>query len=107
MVEYFLGLTFVLSMLVLWFFSPLKTTLSELFLGRTLMPQEFDDVLYMKNKWLGELLSCWICCSFWGSLIIGTIITIVLGKPWTYPIITFFSYPGLCYLFYSFVKQPR
>lgn len=107
MVEYFLGLTFVLSVLILWFFSPLKTTLSEIFLGKTLMPQEFDDMLYIKNKWLGELLSCWVCCSFWSSLVTGIIFTIISDKPWFYPLVTFFSYPGICYLYYSLVKQSR
>jgi hypothetical protein len=105
MIPYILGLLTVFSLLVLWFFSPLKTTLSEIFLGKMLMPHEFDDWLFIKNKWLGELLSCWICCSFWCSLFVGFVITITTGQIWYFPLITFFTYPGLCYIFKSIIKQ--
>jgi hypothetical protein len=105
MIVYFLGLLTVQSLLVLWFFSPLKTTLSEIFLGKMLMPHEFDDWLFIKNKWAGELLSCWVCCSFWCSLAVGLFLTIIADQVWYFPLITFFTYPSLCFLFKSFIKQ--
>jgi hypothetical protein len=105
---YILGLLIVNSLLVLWFFSPLKTTLSEVFLKQTLMPYEFDDRLYLRNKILGKLSSCWICCSFWLSLVIGIIITIIFYNSIVvngFALITFFSYPSVCYLFYKTVSS--
>jgi len=102
---YILGLLGVNSILLLWFMSPLKTTLSELLLGKTLMPYEFDDWLFIKNKFLGKLLSCWICCSFWLSLLVGLFSVILFGGVWYYPLITFFTYPSVCYIFKRLVSE--
>jgi hypothetical protein len=102
---YLLGLLAVNSILLLWFMSPLKTTLSELFLHKILMPHEFDDWLFVKNKFLGELLSCWICCSFWLSLLVGIVCVVLFGSAWYYPIITFFTYPCLCYLYKRLISE--
>lgn len=96
---YLLGLLTVNSLLLLWFYSPLKTTISEIFLKKTLMPHEFDDWLFIKNKILGKLLSCWICCSFWLSLFVGFIAQVIFILPCYYFLITFFTYPCLCYIF--------
>jgi hypothetical protein len=104
---YFVGLLTVLSLLVLWFYSPLKTTISEMFLGKTLMPHEFDDWLYFKNKWAGKLATCWICCSFWLSLVVGTIITILFSSVIIFngfALITFFTYPAIAFLYYKIVN---
>lgn len=105
---FLLGLLTVNSLLVLWFFSPLKTTISEIFLKQTLMPYEFDDRLYFKNKFLGKLSSCWICCSFWLSLLVGTVFSIIFSSYLIingFALIAFFSYPSVCYLFYRIVKE--
>jgi hypothetical protein len=106
MIEIFLiGLLNVLSLLLLWFISPLKITLSKIIFKRELMHDSFDDLLYSKNKFLGELLTCWICCSFWLSLLVGIVYMFVLNlTPW-WPIITFLSYPILCYVFNVFFKR--
>lgn len=102
---YFLGLFIVNSLLLLWFFSPLKITLSELFLGKSLMPMEFDDFVYSKSKFIGKLTTCWICCSFWLSLLIGILTLFIFDLTLFWPLITFLSYPSLCYIFYTFIKK--
>lgn len=103
--DYILGLLIVLSLLVLWFFSPLKTSLSKIFFNKFLMPHEFDDYVSLKNQNLGTLISCWVCCSFWLSLLIGILFTFISNLPWYYPLITYFSYPGICYFYYTIVKR--
>lgn len=104
-ISYILGLLVVNSLLLLWFFSPLKTTISEIFLKKTLMPFEFDDWLYLRNKFFGELLSCWVCCSFWLSLMVGGFFVIFFGYFWYYPILTFLTYPSLCYLYKKAISE--
>ena len=103
--EYILGLLFVLSLLILWFFSPLKTSLGKILFKKVLMPHEFDDYISLKSQNLGILISCWVCCSFWLSLLIGIIFMFVSNLPWYYPLVTYLSYPGICYLYYAFVKR--
>lgn len=104
-VIYTLGVFIVNSLLLLWFFSPFKTTISEIFLKKSLMPLEFDDFVYNKNKVIGKLISCWICCSFWLSLIVGIAFSYIFSLPLLFCLITFFSYPSLCYIFYSFIRK--
>lgn len=102
---FILGLSIVNSLLLLWFFSPIKITLSELFLGKSLMPLEFDDYVYSKSKFFGKLNTCWICCSFWLSLTVGVIFCYVSSLTLLWPLITFLSYPAFCYIFYTFIKR--
>jgi hypothetical protein len=105
MIEHFIiGLLGVNSILLLWFFSPLKITLSKFFFKADLMPDEFDDKVFIINPLLGKLISCWICLSFWLSLIIGVFLMVILNLPVYWPLITFFCYPCLCYIFYKFIK---
>lgn len=105
MIEYILGLLVVNSLLLLWFFSPLKITLGEIFFKKTLMPDQFDDLLFIKNKILGKLLSCHICLSFWLSLFVGAVFAVLFVLPWFWPLMTFFTYPGICYLYLKIIKQ--
>ena len=102
---FFIGLLIVNSLLLLWFFSPIKTTLSEIFLGKSLLPMEFDDYIYSKNKILAKLNTCWICCSFWFSFIIGSVIMIVFNLSILWPMVCFFCYPSLSYIFYKIFKS--
>lgn len=96
---YFLGLFSVCSFLLLWFISPLKITLAKLFFNTDISDiKNFDDLLYLKSKFLSKLLSCWICCSFWASLAVGMLFGCISGSL-LYPIITFCTYPCLAYLF--------
>lgn len=97
---YILGLLAVNSLLLLWFFSPFKVTLGKIIFKKTLMPHEFDDRVYLINNFIGELISCFICCSFWSSLAIGILARLIYTElPWFYPLLTFFTYPSICYIF--------
>lgn len=102
---YIIGFLNVLSALLLWFFSPLKITIGKIIFKKELSFMEFDDFLFIKNKFIGELLSCWICCSFWLSLLVGILYTLTLSLPFFWPLLTFSTYPALCYIYYVFVKK--
>lgn len=99
------GFFIVLSLLVLWFFSPLKLTLGKFFFNKEILSQiEFDDMLFLKNKILSKVLSCWICLSFWLSLLVGIVLVFCFSLPYYFPILTFLTYPGICYFFYTKIK---
>lgn len=97
---YILGLLIVNSFLILWFYSPLTTTLSHfLFNKKDIYTfDQFIDFLSFKNPFLGKLLSCWICMSFWTSLSTGIIVAIILQYPYWYPILTYLTYPSILFL---------
>lgn len=98
------GILAVLSCLVLWFKSPLKLTLGKIIFKQNFNNlEEFDDWLFMKNKFLGKLLSCWICCSFWLSLLVGVFLVLFFNATVYSPLITFFCYPSIAYLYYKFI----
>jgi len=99
----FLGVN---SFLLLWFYSPLKTTLSELlFKTKITKNEQFEDLIYLKFKSekLSILSSCFICMSFWVSLLSGIILTIFCNQPYFTPVLTFFTFPCLCYIFKKIV----
>lgn len=105
MTEYIVGCLAVCSTLLLWFASPLKITLAKLFFRKDiLLPGEFDDILFLKNKIIGKLTACWICLSFWLSLFVGIILTLLFSCTWYMPLITFFTYPCLAYIFKTIAK---
>lgn len=98
------GLFFLCSILLLWFVSPLKLTLAKiLFKKDILVPSDFDDILYLKAPLVGKLSGCWICTSFWTSLVLG-IIFVLMGQPLHTPLVTFLGYPGLAYIFKTIIK---
>jgi hypothetical protein len=103
---FFLGIPVVCSLLLLWFISPLKLTLGKIFFKQNFLSlEQFDDFLFIKAPILGKLLSCWICCSFWLSLAVGLFSVVLLDQPLWYPILTFLTYPSLCYLFKATIKH--
>lgn len=102
---YILGCLIVNSLLLLWFFSPLKTTISEIFLKKPLLPLEFDDYIFFKSKVLGKLLTCWICLSFWLSLVVGLIMSLIFNLNISWPFICFLTYPCLSYIFYKYISK--
>ncbi|NDB81406.1 MAG: hypothetical protein EB127_01465 [Alphaproteobacteria bacterium] len=105
LIQFGIGLLATLSALLLWFESPLKITLGKIIFNQTLkFNEEFDDILFMKVPLLSELSGCWICCSFWFSLAIGTLLTLCLGlEPWV-PVLTFCCYPSIAYLYKKLIK---
>jgi len=88
------------SLLILWFYSPLTTTISHIFFKKNDIYtfDQFIDFLSFKSTFLGKLLSCWICMSFWISLSIGIIGLLLLNYPIWYPLLTFFTYPSILFL---------
>ena len=104
-IDFFTGALAVCSVLLLWFGSPLKISLGKLFFKENFLTHaEFDDYLFIKNRLLGKLLSCWICLSFWLSLAIGVFFVLVCGAHLYTPILTFFIYPSICYVFKIITK---
>lgn len=102
---YFIGLLIVNSLLLLWFFSPIKNTIGKIIFKKDLMPTEFDDLLFTKNKFLCKLSSCWICCSYWLSLAVGAFFMLCFSLPFYWPFLTYFTYPAFCYLFYTSIRR--
>jgi hypothetical protein len=100
---YFLGLFASCSLLTLWFFSPIKTSISKIFLKKELLPLEFDEYWFNKNEVIGTLVSCSVCLSWWISLLVGMFFVLVFSLPWFWPFLTFFTYPWLCLLLYKVI----
>ena len=97
---YTAGLLTTLSTLLLWFYSPLKVTLGQLFINKNLYSaDQVETAVMIKSPWLGKLISCYICCSFWISLFVGIILTLAQGLPGYFPLLTFFTYPCIAYLY--------
>jgi len=104
-VEFFTGSLIVSSLLLLWFGSPLKITLGKLLFKKIFITNnEFDDFLFMRSPFLGKLTSCWICLSFWLSLLVGISFVCLINAPIATPLLTFLVYPSLCYIFKSITK---
>jgi hypothetical protein len=97
-------ITFSIS--ILWFFSPLKITLGKiLFKQHYTDPLEFEDKLVTINPTLGQIAGCWTCFTFWTSLLIGVVLTFLFSYPIFYPVIAFFTSPGICYIGYSLIRR--
>ena len=99
--EYYItGLLIGATAMLIWFYSPLKTTLGQIFFSKDIYSNDqFETALLLKNSFLGKLLGCYICCSFWTSLAIGLILWYIFALPWFFPLLTWFTYPGLLYLY--------
>ena len=106
-IPYLIGLAATLTILVIWFYSPLKITLGQLFIDKNLYSlDQVETAVLIKNKWIGKLISCYICFSFWTSLFVGLILYKALDLPWYFPILTWFTYPSIAYLYKSLVEKP-
>lgn len=97
---YVFGLLFVNSLLILWFYSPLPSSISKIFFKKNNVYtlDDFLDFVAVKNQTLSTLLSCWVCMSFWLSLMCGLILYLVLNVEFLFPLITFFTYPAILFL---------
>lgn len=106
MVNLLLAFLSVNSLLLLWFYSPLKLTLAELlFKIKITSHEQFEDLLLLKFKSekITILSSCYICLSFWLSLFSGVILYYFANMPIYTPIITFLSFPSLSYAFKKYI----
>lgn len=97
---YILGLLAVNSLLILWFYSPLPNSIGKFFLknDKIYTLDDLIDLIAIKSSFWATLLSCWICLSFWLSLLMGAITTITLSLPFYFPLLTYFTYPAVLYL---------
>jgi hypothetical protein len=103
-IDYIISVLVVNSLLLLWFFSPFKTSLGKIIFKKDLTVDQFDDIIFIKNKVFGQLTSCWICCSFWLSLIVGIVWVAFFSFPCYWPFLLFFTIPCLSYIFYTYIK---
>jgi len=105
-IYYIQGLLVTLTTLLIWFYSPLKVTLGQLFIHKDLYTDDqVETAIMIKNKWLGKLLSCYICFSFWTSLIVGILFKFLFTLPLIFVFIAWFTYPSLCYLYKSIIDR--
>lgn len=105
-IYYIQGLLITWTILLVWFYSPLKVTLGQLFIDKNLYSNDqVETAILIKNKWLGKLLSCYICFSFWTSLAVGLLHYKLVNVPWYFPFVTWFTYPSLCYLYKAIIDK--
>jgi hypothetical protein len=105
-VHYIEGLLITWTILLIWFYSPIKITLGQLFIDKNLYStDQVETAVMIKNKWLGKLISCYICCSFWTSLAVGIILKLILDLPGYFPLLTWFTYPSLSYLYKKIIDK--
>lgn len=97
---YLSGLLVVNSLLILWFYSPIANSIGKIFLKRNniYVLDDLLDIIAIKSQFLSTLLSCWICLSFWLSLIVGFVFMFYFELPWWYPLLTYFTYPSILFL---------
>lgn len=105
---YTTGLLVTLTYLLIWFYSPLKTTIGQIFINKNISNNEdFETALLFKSPLLGKLLGCYICSSFWLSLVVGIIFWGLFDLPNYFPILTWFTYPCIAYLYKTIVDKNK
>jgi len=102
---YATGLLITLTILLIWFYSPFKSTIGGFLSPQIYLNEQFDTYLLVRNKWIGKLASCYICFSFWTSLIVGFITSIVFNYSILYSLLTAFTYPAIAYLYKALVDK--
>jgi len=103
---YATGLLITLSALLLWFYSPLQVTLAQIFIHKNLYSHDqVNTALMLKSQFLAKLLGCYICCSFWTALLVGMGFALFTDVPKYFPLLTWATYPSLCYLYKSIVDR--
>ena len=104
---YFLfGYLVVQTICLIWFYSPLRTSIGQLFISSEIYTnEEVETWLLLKSPLFGKLLSCYICFSFWTSLFAGVAAWLIFGFGVHAPIITSLSYPSICYLYKATVDK--
>jgi len=97
---YILGYLIVQTLCVMWFYSPLRISLGQLFFDKNLISyDEFETHMLIRSPLIGKLLSCYFCFSFWTSVGIGIAGILLLCLPLWTPFLTCLSYPSICFLY--------
>jgi hypothetical protein len=105
-VYYVEGLLITLSALLLWFYSPLQVSLAQIFIHKNLYSlDQVNTAIMIKSKFLAKLLGCFICCSFWTSLVVGCFFMLITDVPKYFPLLTWFTYPSICYLYKTIIDR--
>lgn len=105
-IAYAQGLLITLTTLLIWFYSPIKTTLGQWFFDKNMYSTEqFETALLLKSKKLAILSSCFICFSFWTSLTVGIILAFANSLSPYFPLTTAFTYPSIAYLYKTFIDR--
>ncbi len=103
---YALGFLNTCTALLIWFYSPLKVTIGQLLFDKDMyLNDQFDTLMLFKNKCLGKLVSCYICCSFWTSIAVGIAYCMVFNLSYLYRVLTASTYPALAYIFKGIVNK--
>lgn len=106
MLFYLSGILITWTVLLIWFYSPAKITLGNILFKEPIFSQnEFDTIMLFKNQFIGKLLSCYICFSFWTSLATGLALYFIFKLPWFFPVATTLTYPALCILYKIFLDK--
>lgn len=103
---YLLGLFITWNILVIWFYSPLRITIGQFLFDSNLYTfDQFETYVMSKNIWIGKLLSCFICFSFWTSLFIGAVFFYIFSTPCAFPLLTCLTYPGICFFLKNIIEK--
>jgi hypothetical protein len=104
--HYIQGLLTTWTALLIWFYSPLRVTLGQLFIDKNLYSSDqVETAILIKSKWLGKLLSCYICFSWWTSLFVCLIIKYYYNLSLEFVFLGWFTYPSLCYLYKAIIDK--
>ena len=106
MIHYLIALAATQSLLVLWFYGPLRSSLGRMFIDKNIITNDdFNIALQVISPFLAKLFSCYICCSFWFSLAVGLGLCIGLNlTPW-FPVLTFSTFPSFTFLYKLLVDK--
>lgn len=105
-VQYLIGLGILTTSLLIWFYSPLRTTIGQLFFDKNIFSNDqFETALLIKSPFLGKLFGCYICLSFWLSLLIGIGLTIFFKIHISFIPLAWFTYPGLAYVYKAIIDK--
>ncbi len=99
-IYYIVGLLIVQTICMIWFYSPIRITLGQIFFNsRITSTEEFETYMLLKSMLFGKLLSCYICFSFWTSLFTGITFFILFFLPVWWVLLCPLTYPSLCFIY--------
>lgn len=106
-IEYILGYLITQTILLIWFYSPFRISLGKLIFDKGMYTtDQFETYVLILSPFLGKLLSCYICFSFWTSTIIGCVGSyFFFDMAIVIPVITALTYPTICYLYKTLIDK--
>lgn len=106
-IDFILGYLITQTVLLIWFYSPFRISLGKIIFDKGMYTtDQFETYILILSPFLGKLLSCYICFSFWTSIFLGCIGSYLFYNcDIMVPIITGMTYPAICYLYKSFIDK--